>query len=112
MSKARRTKPVATSVLTTAQEIIHGERQANYGHPSTNWETIAEFWSTYIRRTNPEIAQLAADNGLTLEVNATDAIQMMVLLKTSRLIASPDHMDSLVDQAGYAGLHERVLTGQ
>lgn len=88
-------------ILQKAKEIIYGDREKTYGNPGFNLQSIADFWTVYLRRKNPDVHIDA--------VTMTDVAQLMILLKTARLINSPSHIDSLVDQCGYAALHERVL---
>lgn len=101
-----RIEPVAQpedtrSILEIAHEIIYGDREQAYGNPRFNLDTIAMFWSVYFRRKFPGMVD---EQFFTAE----DVAQMMILLKTSRLIHNPGHKDSLVDQAGYAGLQGRI----
>lgn len=80
------------SILEEAQEIIYGDREKTYGHPSKNLTLIAQFWSAHLDK----------------EISATDVCIMMCLLKLARLKNQPDHRDSVTDTAGYAALIERV----
>lgn len=89
------------SILEIAHEIIYGDREQAYGNPRFNLDTIAMFWSVYFRRKFPGMVD---EQFFTAE----DVAQLMILLKTSRLIHNPGHKDSLVDQAGYAGLQGRI----
>lgn len=89
------------NVMTQALAIIYGDREKTYGRPHINLESIAAFWSTYLQRVN-------AVRGTHDMVSIEDVCQMMVLLKMARLINDPTHKDSLVDEIGYIGLHERV----
>lgn len=91
MSKER-----TKSVLVEASEIIHGDREKTYGHPSVNLQLIARYWQVYLDRK-------PYDQVLSVQ----DVCQMMVLLKLARLQNQPDHRDSLVDSVGYLGLIER-----
>lgn len=79
------------SILDEAKEIIYGDREKTYGHPSKNLEVIASFWGDYI--------------GTTL--SSKDVAVMMILLKVARLRNDINHRDSVVDICGYAGLIER-----
>ena len=88
------------SILTKAQEIIYGNREQAYGHPSKNLNLIANYWT----------AHLNSKYGLNINLTAEDVCGMMILLKQARLANSPEHIDSLVDLAGYAALQERILT--
>lgn len=89
-------------ILDIAKEIIHGDREQAYGDPRFNLDTIAQLWSVYLQR-------LFYSWGIDgAELRAEDVSQMMILLKTARLIHNPTHKDSLVDQAGYAALQGRI----
>jgi hypothetical protein len=90
------------NVLDKAREIIYGDREEAYGNPRFNLDTIAQFWNVYMHR-------LFHSWGIDgAEFKAEDVAQMMILLKTARLIHNPTHFDSLVDQAGYAALQQRI----
>lgn len=84
------------SVLEEAQEIIYGDREQTYGHPSKNLECIAKMWDAYL------------DSIGTRDLTAKDVANMMILLKTARLANRPDHRDSVIDICGYAALIERI----
>lgn len=89
-------------ILDIAKEIIHGDREQAYGDPRFNLDTIAQLWSVYLQR-------LFYSWGIDgAKLKAEDVSQMMILLKTARLIHNPAHKDSLVDQAGYAALQGRI----
>lgn len=89
-------------ILDIAKEIIHGDREQAYGDPRFNLDTIAMFWTLYLHR-------LFHSWGIEgAKLKAEDVAQMMILLKTARLIHNPTHKDSLVDQAGYAALQGRI----
>lgn len=89
-------------ILDIAKEIIHGDREQAYGDPRFNLDTIAQLWSVYLQR----LFHSWGIDGAKLK--AEDVAQMMILLKTARLIHNPTHKDSLVDQAGYAALQGRI----
>ena len=80
------------NILEEAKEIIYGDREKTYGHPSVNLDNTAKFWSVYLKK----------------DVNAQDVATMMVLLKLARMMNQPDHRDSLVDSVGYLALIERI----
>lgn len=83
------------SVLEEAKEIIYGDREKTYGHPSKNLETIAHMWGAYLNAKTNDV------------LSAQDVAVMMVLLKGARLANNPSHRDSVVDICGYAALIER-----
>jgi hypothetical protein len=86
-------------ILAEARDIIRGPRMAHYGHPRINLQTIAELWTTYLKRRFP--------NGVT-QLEAQDVCVLMILLKTGRLTSGVYHRDTPLDIAGYAGLIEVV----
>jgi len=92
------------NILLEANKIIYGEREQAYGNPRFNLDTISQFWSTYLNRKFPEVVSAFG----TFYMAAEDVAQMMILLKTARLIHNPTHVDSLTDQCGYAALQHRI----
>lgn len=74
-------------ILTTADKIIKGERQRDYGAASHSFQTIATMWSAY----------------LGMQIKSEQVALMMVLLKVARSTNTATE-DSLVDIAGYAAL--------
>lgn len=81
----------APSILQEADEIIHGSRNSDYGHPLDNHSLTAELWSSYFGEAfTPE-----------------DVCFMNILQKISRSTNTLTR-DTLVDIAGYAGNVEMV----
>lgn len=80
------------TILDEAKDIIYGDRERTYGAPTKNLKKIAELWSVYLEK----------------EITSSDVCNMMILLKLARLANNPTHLDSIVDIAGYAALHERL----
>ena len=76
-----------TEILSEADGLINGERQAHYGTPQENIGVIAEMWSAYLNMT----------------VLPADVCHLMTLLKIARLRNGPHH-DSSVDACGYMAL--------
>jgi hypothetical protein len=99
MNNAPNTK--ASALLCDANNAINGPRASDYGTPAENFETCAAMWNAYLIR-----AGIARPSGG--KVRTRDVIQMMILLKSARLACSPNHRDSLLDQAGYAALAEEL----
>ena len=89
------------SVLDEAKEIIYGDREKTYGHPSKNLWTIAVMWQAYLSS--------KGGGGLVkdLDLEPQDVAVMMILLKSARLANDSTHRDSVVDICGYAALIER-----
>lgn len=80
-----------------AHNLIYGDREQTYGHPSKNLQLIADFWTSYIK--GKEV------------LTCDDVCNMMILMKTARLKNMPEHRDSLVDTIGYTLLKERCREG-
>lgn len=73
-------------LLDTAESLVNGDRNVQYGDPNADFARTAQMWSAY----------------LGVEVKSHDVAVMMVLLKASRLRWTPSKEDSWVDIAGYA----------
>lgn len=91
-------KKTKSNVLAEASEIIYGDREQTYGHPSKNLDVIADMWNAYMK------GRITVENYL---LNAKDVAAMMILLKAARLANNQSHRDSVVDICGYAALIER-----
>lgn len=88
------------NILQEADEIIHGDRNKQYGHPLDNHGTTAEFWNIYI-----EALQRRGKTKLTAE----DVCWFNVLQKVSReATTGAMKRDTEVDVAGYAGNVEMI----
>jgi hypothetical protein len=85
------------TILEEAQGLIFGNREADYGDPNKNLQDIANFWSVYLTGKYGAVG-----------IDKEDVCQMMVLLKMARGFNGPKKRDTIVDQAGYTGLLERV----
>lgn len=84
------------SILETAQRLIHGDRNASYGHPRENFKATKDLWQAYL------------DNIGDRKLVELDVANMMILMKTARVINGKYHQDSYTDIAGYAGTAERL----
>ncbi|ASW31398.1 hypothetical protein SEA_LOKK_54 [Mycobacterium phage Lokk] len=80
------------SVLTTAEEIINGQRAKDYGDAKENHIRIATLWKAYTG----------------VEFTPEDVAVMMILLKIARFMENGYHQDTVVDIAGYAGVLEKM----
>lgn len=78
--------------LRVADDLIHGDRHNDYGHPYDDFGKTAQMWSAF----------------LGVPVLREQVAAMMVMVKLSRLSNSPGHVDSWVDIAGYVGCADRV----
>lgn len=80
------------SILQEAMDLVHGDRQTDYGDMAASFNRIAAFWSAY----------------LGTEVGALDVAKMMILLKVSRAKHN-NHRDSYVDIVGYVECAAHLL---
>lgn len=88
--------------LERAQEIVFGDRQEKYGHPTPNHTCTGEMFTLYLERRYGEDDD---DNSL----DAQDVCIFNILQKISRLAHTPGHLDSLIDICGYVACIERDL---
>lgn len=82
-------------ILQKAHSLIYADRQADYGPALKNFEDIADQWSVT----------------LGIPVTADQVAICMIQVKLARLMKSPDHIDSWVDVAGYAGCKQKMIDG-
>jgi hypothetical protein len=75
-----------TEVLLGAEELVNGDRDAQYGDPRQDFKRTAAMWAAY----------------LGIEVAPHDVAVLMMLVKASRIRWSPQKLDSWMDAAGYA----------
>lgn len=88
----------AIIVLDQSREAIT-DRQGSYGSPAASFDRNAAIWTAVLsKKLKPGQA-----------VSAADVVLMMAGLKLSRLVETPDHLDSAVDLAGYASLVQEVV---
>ena len=80
------------SITKEAQDIVHGERQQDYGNMGESFRRIAGLWSAY----------------LGVHVDYLDVGKMMILLKVSRA-KNQNHRDSYVDIVGYVECIDKLL---
>lgn len=83
-------------LLTIASELIYGHRKTDYGTALQNMQDTADLWSVQLRT----------------KVTWQQVVQCMIHVKMARLINSPDHFDSYVDIAGYAGVFDKANRGE
>jgi len=83
-----------TRILKEADGLINGDRNDTYGDPIDDFTTTADLWTTYIRR--------VVDRRQSSQLLPHDVAAMMLLLKVSRLMWTPETRDHWVDAIGYA----------
>lgn len=82
--------------LEKAEKRVCSDRNSWYGEPEDNFNTIAEFWSTF----------------LDIHITAPQVAAMMVLMKTARIKASQGRdKDSWVDAVGYSACGGELVFG-
>lgn len=74
-------------------------RASRYGSPDVNFANCANLWSRW----------LGATRGVELCLSAKDVAVMMILLKTSRLMAGTWDRDTVIDIGGYAECLDQIL---
>ena len=92
-------KSTRQQILEEAIQCVTKDRNATHGDPEDNFKMIASLWNNYLsmRRPNNETRGLAF-----AIVDAMDVSVMMVLMKISRIISSPQCRDHWTDICGYA----------
>lgn len=77
-------KPIDHSIAGEAINLVTGDRQAQYGHPSRNFQETADLWSVV----------------LGIPVTPEQVALCMVQVKIARELHNPKR-DNLVDAIGY-----------
>jgi hypothetical protein len=77
----------AEQLLEQAATVVRARRQT-YGQPTDLFERVAVRWSQV----------------LGIEVRPAQVIICLIDLKVARLTHNPQHLDSVIDIAGYAGI--------
>ena len=83
------------NVLNEADKLVNEDRQEIYGHPAEDFAKISHM-------TKP-ITESNIDPRLKHAL-------YMIQVKVARLLNTPDHIDSIVDLAGYTKTYHMVLT--
>lgn len=78
-----------STILQEADAIAGQDRSRDYGHPRDNHQRIADIWNVQLGKK------------LSEPITAREVALCMIGLKLARLINSPNHMDSMIDVAGY-----------
>lgn len=86
------------TMLQQAEDTINGPRQTDYGDKLTNFSQISMMVQGLLA------PKLLPDSRITPE----DIAMIMMLVKMSRLAKTPDHYDSILDIAGYAGCYDHI----
>lgn len=84
---------VKDTFLQRAEKLIKGDRQKDYGDKLANFAHIAMFFQAVLA---PKLQE-------GVYISPEEVGMMMQGVKMARMIKSPDHADSVLDNAGYAG---------
>jgi hypothetical protein len=82
-----------SEVLDAAASAVK-DRGESYGDVIENFQRIADFWTVWLSHRG-----LLADGEI---IEPRDVAMLNDLQKNARLIETPNHLDSIVDKAGYA----------
>ena len=75
---------MSTNILEDAYNIIYGDREKTYGHPSKNLSTIAVMWKAYLGAMPKDIADLdskdVAAGAVSLAVVVAGIMGLLIFL--------------------------------
>lgn len=80
-------------VLATANTLVNGDRNEQYGDPKDDFGCTAQMMTAYLDRVYQRRG--------TRELQPHDVAVFQILVKISRLAETPDKLDSWVDILGY-----------
>lgn len=91
-------------VLREAGAAVLKDRNKAYGDPENNFKDIADVWNWWFseRLRDHEQKTRRLDIPTRFAITPLDVAYMMSLMKLARNKTNPYHMDSVVDNAGYA----------
>lgn len=81
-------------VLQTAESLVNGDRNVQYGDPIDDFRRTAALLETYLKG--------IFDKYGSVHIEPHDVAILMILLKVSRIVWSPGKEDHWIDVAGYA----------
>jgi hypothetical protein len=81
--------------LDAARDAVMRDRNLNYGCPEKGFQTIAHLWNVYL-------GAIQEARGGPAYLEKHDVAVLLDLVKTARIVTSPDKHDHWVDKAGYA----------
>ncbi len=85
----------ASDFLTTAAQLVDGERARTHGEKQQNFAAIARLWNGYLRNAGV----------VAVELTPRDCSNLMALMKIARTQSGGSHNpDNYVDGAGYIGI--------
>lgn len=88
-----------SEILKTAENIVNGDREKQYGKAENNFNTIANLWADYLSvKVEPT------------DIEPKDVAAMLALLKIARIASGHAKDDNWVDLAGYAACGGEIET--
>lgn len=88
-----------SEILKTAENIVNGDREKQYGKAENNFNTIANLWADYLSvKVEPT------------DIEPKDVAAMLALLKIARIATGHAKEDNWVDLAGYAACGGEIET--
>jgi len=87
-------------ILSTAHDIVHGDRNDQYGDPIHDYTRVVEIFEVLTR----------------IKITPEDGALFMLAVKLARLMSNHEinrtHRDSLVDAAGYLWVYGQIMEAQ
>lgn len=96
LNKPQKAMEAPRPLLYKAADIIAGARQSDYGACLQNFSQIAMLFQGTLATKLIKGAQITPE----------DVAMLMIQVKIARLAKNPDHKDSILDVAGYAGCYD------
>ena len=88
-----------SEILKTAENIVNGDREKQYGKAENNFNTIANLWADYLSvKVEPT------------DIEPKDVAAMLAMLKIARIATGHAKEDNWVDLAGYAACGGEIET--
>lgn len=91
-------------VLEAALRCVCGDREQDYGSPEDNFATIAEFFTSYIKRK-------CVSPGADVCVEPEDVAALLIMVKLARIASGHAKADNWIDLAGYAACGGEIESG-
>lgn len=82
------------NILYEADKLTNGDRQKDYGHPADDFSKVAAMTKPIVDSDLHPVLKHAL---------------YMAQVKIARLLNTPDHLDSIIDLAGYANTYNMSL---
>ena len=91
-----------SEILETAEKMVTGHREQDYGSAENNFALIAAFWNLYLEAINY--------SAISRALKASDVAMMMAFFKEARIITGTGTEDSFVDACGYLACGGEIVT--